>query len=91
MSGGHYDYTNFNFNQVAETIDNDIADNSSREYPMSDQVISRMKTISELAHLTDKLTHFADYLYSGDSSEETFIKRFDEVYAAKPRDLENES
>lgn len=91
MSGGHYEYSNFQLSQIAETIDNDIENNISMNWNMSDQVISRMKIISEMLHTVEKLTHFADYLYSGDSGEETFIKRFDEVYTAKPRDPGNES
>jgi hypothetical protein len=91
MSGGHYEYANFRLNDIAETIDNDIENNISMNWNMSDQTISRMKIISEMLHMVDKLAYFADYLYSGDSSEETFIKRFDEVYAANPRDIDNES
>lgn len=86
MSGGHYDYMNGNIGNVAEVIDNDIENNATVQN-MSDQVINRMKILSEMLHMADKLTYIADYLYSHDSSEETFIKRFDEVYTSMPREL----
>jgi|688.fasta_scaffold1641002_1 hypothetical protein len=90
MSGGHYDYKNFYMHDIAQAIDNDVENNESGEYPMSEETIKRMKIISHLLHLTGSLTYFADYLYSGDSGEETFIRRFDELYIPGLRDLNDE-
>jgi hypothetical protein len=91
MSGGHYEYNNFQMNNIAEIINNDIETNSSMNWNMSDQTIERMKIISHLLQVTSQLTYLADYLYSGDSGEDTFNRRFDEVCPSEFKNLNNES
>ena len=86
MSGGHYDYANYRLRDIAEKIKHDINHNSkSPDYDIeteiedyvrnySPEVIEKMKMIRSLVSYVEKLLHSADYLYSDDTGEETFLE-----------------
>lgn len=75
MSGGHYNYSSFHIQEIAEQIEQDI--NENEKHCMTYEVLTRMRTLRDRLNDIAVAVHNADYLYSGDISEETFIERFD--------------
>ena len=82
MSGGHYAYRDFCIENIASDITKDIDEN---EYEMSEETLSRMRILRDMLNTVSQLVNLADYLYSSDISQETFIERFDKTL--QQRDL----
>ena len=86
MSGGHYDYNQYYIWDIAETIVKDLANNSQEyedeeenEYArhMPSDVVARMTELKNKLEQVAKLVKEADWLYSGDTSEEYFCEQYD--------------
>lgn len=89
ISGGHYDYKQHVLDDIADTIESDIENNNKTwddgwgevsGHDMPSDVIARMTIIKNELRKLSKLVHAADWLYSGDDSVKTFLKKFDEIY-----------
>ena len=84
MSGGHYDYFQFHISQIADTIERDIKNNNTEDeygysYNMSSDVIARMQELQTKLELVAALVRAADWLYSGDSGQESFCIEYDNI------------
>ena len=88
MSGGHYDYNQHYIWDIAETIVKDLANNSQEyedeeenEYAryMPSDVVARMTELKNKLEQVAKLANLADWLYSGDTSEEYFCEQYDKI------------
>lgn len=87
MSGGHYSYNQHYISQIAETIEKDLANNPYL-YPeygyrydsrMPSDVVARMTELKNKLVQVAKLVKEADWLYSGDTSEEYFCEQYDKI------------
>ena len=83
MSGGHFDYQQYRLDEIADSIDQLIINNDdksawgfSRDY--SFETINKFRATSFLLRKTAKQVQRVDWLVSGDDSEESFHKRWDE-------------
>lgn len=85
MSGGYFDYTEYNISRIKDQIEHLIASNHDgtpdpyggtvgRFY--SPEVISKMKLAVSLLKDAYHATHHIDYLLSGDTGEEIFLERW---------------
>lgn len=94
MSGGYFDYTDFNITNIADDIERVILRNGklkteeelksdyweSNPYysKYSDQVIEEFKKGLHYLKLAYIYSHRIDYLLSGDDDEESFLTRLKE-------------
>lgn len=79
MSGGHFDYKQYELNQLADEVDQLILDNSEKDWMnYSDETIKEFKKASWLLRLAATYTQRIDWLVSGDDGEESFHKRLGE-------------
>ena len=87
MSGGHFDHRQYAFEDIAQTLQHDIDINDSKEkdeyghdlgrhYPP--EVIERFKRTVKLLRKCSDMVHEVDWLLSGDSGPETFMKAWKE-------------
>jgi hypothetical protein len=84
MSGGSFDYAYQRVSQFADELDLKIGNNQVEndwgyQPNYSAGVILRLKSISLLAELTSSLMKEVEWLYSGDTGEESFLKRLDNI------------
>ena len=87
MSGGHFNHQQYAFEDIAQTIQHDIDINDSNEKDQfggtignhyAPEVIRRFKkAVKELRKCSD-MVHEIDWLLSGDSGEDTFLKLWKE-------------
>jgi hypothetical protein len=82
MSGGHFDYIQFRFEEVADAIDRLIANNKvkdeyghSRDY--DEKTLERFKETAHTIRRAAEMATRVDWLVSGDDGEENFHKRWD--------------
>jgi hypothetical protein len=73
MSGGHFDYKQYEIVQIADEIDLLI---DSGEY--SPEVIMRFRTAVDWLRQTELAVQRIDWLVSADDGEDDFIRRWDE-------------
>jgi hypothetical protein len=87
MSGGHFNYVQFNFRDAAEEIDSLIKNNDSTEtdkhgwpisYEIPDDIIERMKEASHTIKQASEMLQRVDWYISGDDGEESFHRRWKE-------------
>lgn len=79
MSGGHFDYAYINVNQFCDILKRNIRDNKRKDEwgyapNYSKETIKELKRILKQAEQTSNLMYYAEWLLSGDDSEETFLK-----------------
>lgn len=84
MSGGHFDYVHSRVSSFAEDLERDIANNGvpnsdGDSYNYSPAVIDALTSIQARAEKMARLMKAADYLYSGDTSEESFLAEMLEI------------
>lgn len=88
MSGGHFDYGCFRISQFAEELQHEIDINSDLTtdrfgdavgYNFSEETMERMVKAHALIETAGKLAREIEWLYSGDSGEESFIKLVDKL------------
>ena len=90
MSGGHFDYNQYRVGQIAEDIEELIANNDDatldewgcrrgRGYPVEilDKFRQAVATLREAEIMTQRI----DYLVSGDDGEDSFLRRWDAALA----------
>lgn len=82
MSGGHYDYNQHYIWNIAEIIEKDLANNNQEnedgyDSRMPSDVVARMTELKNKLEQVAKLVKEADWLYSGDTSEEYFCEQYD--------------
>lgn len=76
MSGGSFNYA---FMSVAQFVDElGVKLDESNEFD-DPNVYSELRKIEQLSQLTSKLMKEAEWLYSGDTGEESFMKRVEAI------------
>ena len=87
MSGGYFDYKNYEVTIIADGINQLILTNDSNEknewgndkgHHYSEETIKRFKEAEEMLRKALIYAHRIDYLVSGDDSEESFHTRLEE-------------
>lgn len=83
MSGGHFDYKQYQIEDIAEEIERLIRDNDvENEYGyanhFNEETISWFRHAAGVLRLAAVYTHRIDWLVSGDDNEQSFIKRLKE-------------
>ena len=84
MSGGHFDYKDFYFEDIASTLENDVLNNlipydidaedeRAHGYQLSDESLTYIRTMVGNLRMLRDLLHTYDYMVSGDSSEDRFL------------------
>lgn len=86
MSGGHFDYKQFDIDHVADELERYISkcenngfDGWNPDY--SPDTIAKFKECLRYLKIGGKMLHRIDWLASGDDGEETFHKRLAEDLA----------
>lgn len=85
MSGGSFDYAYFRADQFADElglkIDNtdEVNDWGEKPYQFEPATLAKLREIEKLARYTAKLMKEAEWLYSGDTSDESFMSRVAEI------------
>ena len=77
MSGGSFNYAYSRLNDFADEAEAKVAENGVPDrwgdcYNMPDEVLAEMRQMSQEARSLAKRMRAAEWLYSGDISEETF-------------------
>ena len=84
MSGGHFDYKQYQLEYIADEIEQLIVDNDSEEkdewgtskgYHFTAETIEEFKIGLEHLHKAQIYAHRIDWLVSGDDGEDTFHTR----------------
>lgn len=80
MSGGAFDYISSKIYDFAENLQmkidtNDIKNDWDNAYEYDDTTLQILQNLANNAKLVANLSYEAEWLYSGDISEETFISR----------------
>lgn len=83
MSGGAFDYKQYNLEYIADEIDklietNDKKDEYGYSRSYSPQTLEKFKEAARTLRLAGKMAHRIDWLVSGDDGEESFHKRWEE-------------
>ena len=87
MSGGAFDYSQHYIREIADSIEECIDNNDSEEldeweYPMgahyNDAVIARLKEAVRVLRRATIMAQRADWLFSDDDGEDSFLSRWDE-------------
>ena len=87
MSGGHFDYDQYKIEDIATSIEEEIASNNSdavdefgdsigANYP--DEVIERFKYAAHTLRQAAEMAQRVDWLLSGDDGEDSFLRRWDD-------------
>lgn len=74
MSGGSFDYKCFAIREFAEELKEKIECKEDRYAPLTMDVLNEVQKSVEMAA---ELAHHVEWLYSGDHSEESFLKLVD--------------
>ena len=75
MSGGAFDYKQYNISMIADEIEQIIEHNS---YKFPDDIIEEFKTGVDILRKAHVYAQRIDYLISGDDGEESFRERLKE-------------
>lgn len=80
MSGGHFDYQQYQIGQIAESIESIIHREEDQthtgwKYEFTPETLAEFKTAVELLKQAEVYAQRIDWLVSGDDGEETFHKR----------------
>ena len=73
MSGGHFDYKQFEINMLYYDIER-YADKNEPEY--SPEILVKFKEAVEHLKTSSEMVHIIDYLICGDYGEETFHREW---------------
>jgi hypothetical protein len=92
MSGGYFNYDQWKLENMADQIDRLIENNDSDEADdygyrrgrgYSQETIERFRETRAALMRAAKMAHRVDWLLSGDDSEESFHRRWDETIAGR--------
>ena len=77
MSGGHFDYKQYQLTMLAEEIEQEILDQryADEDYRYSKKTIKKFKKAVKLLNRTYVYVQRIDYLVSSDDGEEDFHSR----------------
>jgi len=87
MSGGYFDYSQYNMQSIAESIKNIIYNNKNEEENewgekrgmfFSDEIIDLFSKTEVLLRVSEILVNRADYLLSCDDGPDSYIRRVKE-------------
>lgn len=82
MSGGHYDYIQYRFNEAADQLEQDIINceksNKDDWNNFSQETINKFKEALVIIKKSGIMLHRIDWLLSGDDGEEDFHERLKE-------------
>lgn len=78
MSGGHFDYAQYKLEYIADEICNLIALNNNPEAEYSAETIAKFLEADKTLRLAAVMVQRIDWLVSGDDSEASFHRRWDE-------------
>jgi ribulose kinase len=87
MSGGHFNYDQFSMGQIADEIEHLIEINNSEEtdaygdkigYSFPQGIIKKFKEAVQTLRIAQVMVQRIDWLVSGDDSEESFLRRWNE-------------
>lgn len=87
MSGGHFEYSQWQVHEAAEDIERQIAINDSTElnewgvtkgHNYSPEVIERFKEAAHTIHQAAEMMQRVDWLLSGDDGPDSFLRRWKE-------------
>ena len=70
MSGGRFEYKQYDMNYIADKIEHEVLINSKKK-----EVIEKFKEAVIILRKAAIYTQRIDWLLSGDDEEETFLKR----------------
>lgn len=74
MSGGHFDYQQFQIGQLADQLQEEIT-NCAEDRSVSEKTVMEMRTGLRYLRLAYIYAQRIDWFLSGDDGEETFHKR----------------
>lgn len=77
MSGGHWDYRQYQIEDMATDIERIIELDCAESGP----VLERFEKAAKTLRMAAAMAHRIDWLLSGDDSEETFLARWDKDMA----------
>jgi hypothetical protein len=86
MSGGRFDYLQYRFSEIVDSIEKEIRNNDCVSNPedwwepnyFSDETLDEFKKAVEYIKKAQVYAHRIDWLLSGDDGEETFHTRLAE-------------
>lgn len=85
MSGGHFDYIQHRFEDIAQSIDELIKNNDDptlnewgepNGYHFDSEIIEKFRETAYTVRQAAEMVHRVDYLVSGDDGEESFKRRW---------------
>jgi hypothetical protein len=95
MSGGFFDYKQYNIDHIADEIDQIVRDNQDKVaqhfYEYSEETINEFKTAVEILRKAAVYAQRIDWLLCGDDGEDTFHKRLEEDLSDLKSRLKEES
>jgi hypothetical protein len=83
MSGGHFNYAYDKPAQFADDLENklDAMDTLDKAYEFSAPVVARLRELVRSARYVAAVMKEAEWMYSGDTCEETFLERVEKIDA----------
>ena len=92
MSGGRFDFKQYQFEEIADDIDSLIAKNNikddwgySRDYPAD--ILEKFKETAHTCRLAAEMIQRVDWLVSGDDGEGSFRERWKEEVRGDYKDI----
>ncbi len=84
MSGGSFDYKCFAISQFAEELKNKIDENNREDeygyaHNFSPRTIVALEKSQQLIERVGKIAKEVEWLYSGDTGEDTFLERMKRI------------
>lgn len=78
MSGGSFDYAWLRVTKFANDLDERLED-PREDDEFQPETITKLREIEKTVRLAGKLMKEVEYLYSGDTGNETFLERVAEI------------
>jgi len=78
MSGGHFDYKCFHIADFADELERAISKNSHK---FGEETLSHLVIVLEVLETAAALAKEAEWLYSGDTGEDSFKSNVDRILA----------
>ena len=85
MSGGHFDYKQYVMNDISSELEKYIDNIGKKDewghvIEYSPEIVEKFKIIKNILDITRDLVHHTDWLISGDTGEDKFIKDTEESF-----------
>ena len=89
MSGGSFDYAYSRVNVFADELANKLDRNDVEEdgwkYGFEPATVEKLREIEALARKTSEMMKEAEWLYSGDTGDESFMERVRKIEASNAK------